>query len=161
MHASRRRLTRYRFTSGSLKDGTGLATIPNLKGWMFAVRVPVVPETLADPDTLKDAEAKKQLKAKIKRIQDRFEYPGDYSVERLYMKLSAANWSAMDYTRAIAGLDSNGKEIPYLNWSLKEQNHSAALRLTFWLGVWGDKLENDSMNSLGLSFKSPTCECRE
>ena len=121
----------------------------------------MVPETLADPKTLTDAEAKKQLEAKVKRIKDRFEYPGDYSVERLYLKLSAANWGAMDYTRTIAGLDSNGKELPYLNWSLKNENQSAALRLTFWLGVWGDRLGKDSMNSLGLSFKSPTCECRD
>jgi hypothetical protein len=147
-----------RFNSGYLKDGDGKAAIPDLKNWIFSLRAPVVPENLPDPSTVKDPAARAKLEKKIQRIKERFDWPGDYSVERLYMKLSAANWNNPEWSRSVAGKDADGNDIPYLDWSLQEENSSTARRLTFWLGEWASKLDNDSMNSMGLSFKSPTSQ---
>ncbi|KAH7303525.1 hypothetical protein B0I35DRAFT_485101 [Stachybotrys elegans] len=62
-----------------------------------------------------------------------------YSVERLYMKLSART-----------GTNWNGRGL-----SLEEENSNTALRLQLWLSMWANRLDDDSMNSMGLS-KSPT-----
>ncbi|UKZ83880.1 hypothetical protein TrVFT333_011694 [Trichoderma virens FT-333] len=145
-----------RFDDGSLKSADGKTEIEDLKHWTFAVRVPVVPEAVPDPSTITDPKKRKRAEEKRQRIRERFDHPGDYTVERLYMKLSSANWNSLDNERSVAGLDSEGKPVPYWEWKSDEDNVSTARRLALWLGEWADSFERDAHNSLGLSFKPPT-----
>ncbi|KAK3344479.1 hypothetical protein B0T25DRAFT_463214 [Lasiosphaeria hispida] len=145
-----------RFENGSLKSADGKTEIEDLKHWTFAVRVPVVPEVVPDPSTITDPKKKKKAEEKRQRISERFDHPGDYTIERLYMKLSSADWNNLDNQRSVAGLDSGGNPVSYWDWKSDDDNTGTARRLALWLGTWADSFELDARNSLGLSFKPPT-----
>lgn len=61
--------------------------IPDLKGWSIAVSVEVVGEDLST-EGITDPEVIKTRKAKQEWLAENFEVPNDYSIERLYAKLS-------------------------------------------------------------------------
>ncbi|KAE8309261.1 hypothetical protein BDV41DRAFT_580693 [Aspergillus transmontanensis] len=128
----------FRFKSGSFTNPRGGVVVSDLSDWVFTIPVPITAEELSDP---------KQKK----QFSERFDYPGDYSIERLYMKLSVANWDRLDYTLSLA--KEHGKQVKYMDW--KSDNSDSALSLEFWLGQLMNYLEKKSVNSLGLSFKSP------
>ena len=145
--------------------------VEDLKGWVFAVPTVIVPEQLPAPSTTekkndtdtkkkKDAAAKKKedAEAKRKRIAERFDHPGDYSIERLYMKLSTSRWDNLDTGLSVAGLDEKGNPVPYVDWAADEDNRDTKDLLEFWLKKWGADNEKNSLNSLGLTFKPPQRE---
>ncbi|KAL7928334.1 hypothetical protein V8C35DRAFT_244268 [Trichoderma chlorosporum] len=96
------------FTSGSLKDSDDNPLIDDLRGWIFAVRTMIALENLPDPSTITDEKKKKPIEEKRKQIANRFDAPGDYGIDRLYMKLSTAQWNNLDVDLSFAGFDEKG-----------------------------------------------------
>ncbi|UKZ80125.1 hypothetical protein TrVFT333_007890 [Trichoderma virens FT-333] len=143
------------FTSGSLKDSDDNPLIDDLNGWVFAVRTMVVPETLPDPSTIKDEKKRKAVEEKRKQIAERFDHPGDYGIDRLYMKLTTARWDNLDLDLSFAGFDENGKPLPYIDWASDEDNVDTKDLLEFWLKKWSGDNEKNCLNSLGLTFTPP------
>lgn len=70
----------------------------DLGDWVFTIPVPITAEELSDP---------KQKK----KFCDRFNYPGDYSIERLYMKLSG-KITRVIYIKALWLIQDSGKLGP-------------------------------------------------
>ncbi|KAF1844453.1 uncharacterized protein K460DRAFT_419358 [Cucurbitaria berberidis CBS 394.84] len=147
-------LFQVRFKSGSLTNNTDRLVIPDLKGWSIAVAVEVVGEDLStdkitDPNVIASRIAKKEW------LAENFEVPNDYSIERLYAKLSSAKWQSFDKNNSYAGVDEHGNPVTLESWSLKEENQSAGRLLTFMLGEWAAKQDKLGKNAVGLSFKLP------
>ncbi|UKZ71159.1 uncharacterized protein TrAtP1_012120 [Trichoderma atroviride] len=143
------------FTSGSLKGTDDESLIDDLNGWTFAVRTMVVPDKLPDPSTIKDEKTRKRVEEKRKQIAKRFDHPGDYGIDRLYMKLTTARWDNLDNDLSFAGFDEKGKPLPYIEWAADEDNVRTKNLLEFWLKEWSYDNEKNSLNSLGLTFTPP------
>lgn len=118
----------------------------------------VVPETLPDPSTIKDEKKRKAVEEKRKQIAERFDHPGDYGIDRLYMKLTKARWDNLDDDLSFAGSDENGNPLPYNEWASEEDNVSTKYLLELWLKMWSADNEKNCLNSLGLTFTPPNSE---
>lgn len=118
----------------------------------------VVPETLPDPSTIKDKKRRKAVEEKRKQIAERFDHPGDYGIDRLYMKLTKARRDNLDLNLSLAGFDENGKPLPYINWASDEDNVNTKDLLEFWLKKSSVDNEKNCLNSLGLTFTPPDSE---
>lgn len=75
------------FKSGTLTNNTDRLAIQDLKGWSIAVSVEVAGEDLST-DKIKDPAVIAARKKKQEWLAENFEVPNDYSIERLYAKLS-------------------------------------------------------------------------
>ncbi|USP80419.1 hypothetical protein yc1106_07693 [Curvularia clavata] len=143
-----------RFEFGSMYNSAGKALIEDLTGWVISVPVTldIKPEVL-DSKTNPSPEAIENNKKQHDFVKNQFNLAGDYSIERLYAKLSSARWNQFIPEHSIAGLTDKGEEIPLINWQLS--NSELWLKLTNWLSYWAAQQDLKGRNLIGVSFQLP------
>ncbi|KAF3909991.1 hypothetical protein ABW20_dc0110567 [Dactylellina cionopaga] len=151
-----------RFKNGYIQNTEGQYLLQDMTNWVFTVSCDVVvkkPQLHQDGDSAMTPEGLKAVlevrKKEIAWIEEVFSQPGDYSVERLYAKLSSAKWGKPVYKLSQAGLDSNNKPRSMEEWLALPQNKTAGKLLKFFLEEYSEQMDAEGRNSIGVCFKLP------
>ncbi|EFY96362.2 hypothetical protein X797_008361 [Metarhizium robertsii] len=123
-----------------------------LAGWNLAVTIDLKTQSVVvEPDADPDEQARQQ--AIWDFIHDKFDIPGDYSIERLYAKLADAHWRDFDFANSQFGVNSDGskrswgqliKQYPYLETDLQ-----------IMLNHWALDQEQKGLTTTGVKFNLP------
>ncbi|KAI0411274.1 hypothetical protein F5X98DRAFT_383935 [Xylaria grammica] len=146
------------FKTGTMKTINGFTL--NLDGWIIIIEcemeVKDIPRVPKDGETAAD-------KAEREKFEDSFSAPGDYRVERLYVKLTSANWNKVDDRSRVVN-PRTGVHCSYDEWvdDVEEWNGSgdgdeddSTFNFEFMMKQWTRQLEKNSLTTLGFKLTKP------
>ncbi|KAK4206394.1 hypothetical protein QBC37DRAFT_393486 [Rhypophila decipiens] len=109
---------------------------------------------LGDPDA--DPETQKEQQALWDFIHGKFDVPGEYSIARLYAKLSDSHWKDFDYENSQFGF--NADKTPRSWAQLKKQVPGIDISLPFMLSKWAEAHDKKGVTTTGVRFSVPSDE---
>lgn len=141
-----------RFKTGTLKTADGEID-EKLDNWIIAVQCDLEKQDIAD-DPKDDRRTRERKKKQREFIQQHFAIPGDYTVQRLYAKLTDAYWSDFVYSQSYFGLDPDGHER---NWEDFTDDIGDENTVTFKniLSTWAESQEKKGLTLLGVQLTLP------
>ncbi|KAI0526152.1 hypothetical protein F5B22DRAFT_589306 [Xylaria bambusicola] len=144
-----------RFSKGTLKKKGTVQRTYTLDGWMVCVACDLdqqfINRKAADKET-------KTEKAQREFIENEFDVPGDYRIERLYAKLTSANWNNFDMDNSVF-LDSDGKVMKYDDW--KDDDDAAASAFSSLCSSWARAMNKKGLTTLGIKVSLPDKVAKE
>ncbi|KAF3916601.1 hypothetical protein ABW20_dc0103450 [Dactylellina cionopaga] len=135
---------------GVIKDDRGLIDA-TLDGWKLAVEVDFDKIKVQDPSKVTDPKLRQQMVNENEWLKENF-VPGDYTAQRLFLKLSSSDWGKFDDEHSVA-IDADGTKMSLKVWVAN--NGLPALRLSFFLKLWAEKKDGSGRNTLGYHFQAP------
>ncbi|KAF5679377.1 hypothetical protein FHETE_794 [Fusarium heterosporum] len=127
----------------------------DLADWNLAVTIDLKTQSVTvDPDADPDEKARQQ--ALWDFMHDKFDIPGDYSIERLFAKLADAHWKDFDFNNSQFGHNQDGskrswgqllKIYPFLETDLQ-----------IMLSHWAIEEERKGLTTTGIKFTLPPPE---
>ncbi|UKZ75808.1 hypothetical protein TrVFT333_003502 [Trichoderma virens FT-333] len=121
----------------------------DLDGWKLAVKVDLDKQFVKVDPTADPAEQERQQKI-WDFIHNKFSIPGDYSISRLYAKLSDVTWKDYDYDASQFGHNSDGTPRSWAQ--LIKQYPDLEIGLPLFLGKWAQQQEDESMTMAGIKL---------
>ncbi|KAK4207142.1 hypothetical protein QBC37DRAFT_406483 [Rhypophila decipiens] len=127
----------------------------DLAGWDLAITIDLKEQSVkVDPDA--DPETQKEQQALWDFIHGKFDVPGNYSIARLYAKLSDSHWKDFDYENSQFGF--NADKTPRSWAQLKKQVPGIDISLPFMLSKWAEAHDKKGMTTTGVRFSVPSDE---
>ncbi|KAF7549247.1 hypothetical protein G7Z17_g6522 [Cylindrodendrum hubeiense] len=148
-----------RFKDGNLTipadDDDDPDHVEPLAGWNLAVTIDLKTQSVVvDPNADPDEQARQQ--AMWDFMHDKFDIPGDYSIERLFAKLADAHWKDFDFTNSQFGFNGDGSNR---SWGqLIKQYPFLETDLQIMLSHWALVQEQNGLTTTGIKFTLPPPE---
>ncbi|KAK7983147.1 heterokaryon incompatibility protein-domain-containing protein [Apiospora arundinis] len=142
-----------RFKSGTLKKKSPTRTY-KLDGWMVTVVCDLDQQFVKRHPADKES---KTEKAQREFIENEFDVPGDYRIERLYAKLTSANWNNFDMDQSKFIID--GTEMSYDDW--KDDDDKAASAFSSLCSSWARDMNKRGLTTLGIKVTLPDIDLKE
>ncbi|KAH7255065.1 hypothetical protein B0J15DRAFT_396499 [Fusarium solani] len=145
-----------RFKSGSVYDEEGMFLVEDLAGWVIAYSVPL--KTFSDDPskakTFTSNNEQQREEALSQSLRERLklngkELPGQYSIERLYAKLSSAKFSDPDTAHSVAVID--GEKLAWSDWAT--DNYDAYDKLKSFIERWAIDQDKNGRNAMGYNIQ--------
>ncbi|KAA8892700.1 hypothetical protein FN846DRAFT_762488, partial [Sphaerosporella brunnea] len=155
-----------RFKKGTLKTADGEID-EKLDNWIIAVQCDLERQDITD-DPKDDRRTRERKKKQREFIEQHFAIPGDYTVQRLYAKLTGetpalpsppydridAYWSDFVYSQSYFGLDQDGHERTWEDFTddIGDENTVTFKNI---LSTWAESQETKGLTLLGVQLTLP------
>ncbi|GAW23683.1 hypothetical protein ANO14919_132580 [Xylariales sp. No.14919] len=137
-----------RFKSGQIRNRNGLLQ-KKVDNWVVAVACDLDAQFIKRKPDDKETPSEKRHR---EFIEKEFDIPGDYRIERLYAKLSSANWNNFDMEHS-KFFNDDGKEITFDEW--EDEDEREAARFQSFCNSWARSMERRGLTTLGLKITLP------